>query len=883
MSLSLDPSLRALDTCGCCEGADHAIQELWNRPGLPAIVRRIGTHSAFKGAALAHLASVDLRALGQLRTRADDDFTIALLDAWSVTADILTFYQERIANESYLRTATETLSLYQLARLVGYRPRPGVAATAHLAFEIEGAGDPDATVPVAPGTRVSSIPGPGEKPQTFETVEPVEARAEWNAIRPRQGRPLPLAPDMPWALLRGLAQIVNAGDPVLIVASAAAADQQKKLIRRVRKDDEAQTTRIDFSDQPLETQSPYQLLTPAVFTTLAQPLSGALIRNAILKASWKQSDLVAQARVQRWPLASVKRNIRTELRSRPIAVRTGIFPLERAAVFGHNAPLFASLPASQQQGGDWDNRTLAADDSDQGFVHLDTVYRGVVPENWVVLETPTQRRVFAIDSVTELSRAAFTLSSKVTRLKLAGATDAILGNFKMRETTVWLARTEPLDLADVPITEAVPEASDPSRIELDGPYVELGSGRTLVLTGERADLDGVVESELLTILEAEVTGGHTWLTLRRPPVHRYKRRSTTLTANVALSTHGEHVRETLGGGDARVAFQRFRLRQPPLTWVSAANPRGVESTLEVWVNDVRYREVERLYDAGPHDRVYSVRTTDDGQTWVEFGDGQTGVRLPTGQENVVATYRKGMGEEGLVRPRQLALLVTRPLGVRGVTNPMGAADAAPAEGLAEVRENAALPLLSLDRVVSLRDYEDFARAFSGIAKALATWTWDGRRRGVFLTVAGARGAEVTPGTQTYLNLSTAIRRASQPGVRVVIATYRSAFFQVKAKVKVDPSFHTATVLAAVDATLHAAFAFERRAFGQPVSTSEIALIVHAVPGVVAVDIDALFRPGEAELPNPVVTADLPQSGIAEPLAAQLLLLDPRPVALGVMS
>jgi predicted phage baseplate assembly protein len=268
---------------------------------------------------------------------------------------------------------------------------------------------------------------------------------------------------------------------------------------------------------------------------------------------------------------------------------------------------------------------------------------------------------------------------------------------------------------------------------------------------------------------------------------------------------------------------------------------------------------------------------------VEFGDGQTGVRLPTGQENVVATYRKGMGEEGLVRPRQLALLVTRPLGVRGVTNPMGAADAAPAEGLAEVRENAALPLLSLDRVVSLRDYEDFARAFSGIAKALATWTWDGRRRGVFLTVAGARGAEVTPGTQTYLNLSTAIRRASPPVVRVVIATYRSAFFQVKAKVKVDPSFHTATVLAAVDATLHAAFAFERRAFGQPVSTSEIALIVHAVPGVVAVDIDALFRPGEAELPNPVVTADLTQSGIAEPLAAQLLLLDPRPVALGVMS
>ena len=50
--------------------------------------------------------------------------------------------------------------------------------------------------------------------------------------------------------------------------------------------------------------------------------------------------------------------------------------------------------------------------------------------------------------------------------------------------------------------------------------------------------------------------------------------------------------------------------------------------------------------------------------------------------------------------------------------------------------NAPLTVLTLDRVVSLRDYEDFARAFAGIAKALATWSWDGERRGVFVTVAG---------------------------------------------------------------------------------------------------------------------------------------------------
>ena len=38
------------------------------------------------------------------------DFSIALLDAWSMAADVLTFYQERIANEAYLRTASRLIA-----------------------------------------------------------------------------------------------------------------------------------------------------------------------------------------------------------------------------------------------------------------------------------------------------------------------------------------------------------------------------------------------------------------------------------------------------------------------------------------------------------------------------------------------------------------------------------------------------------------------------------------------------------------------------------------------------------------------------------------------------------------------------------------------------
>ena len=56
-----------------------------------------------------------------------------------------------------------------------------------------------------------------------------------------------------------------------------------------------------------------------------------------------------------------------------------------------------------------------------------------------------------------------------------------------------------------------------------------------------------------------------------------------------------------------------------------------------------------LYGRGPDERVYVSRRADDGTTTVQFGDGRTGARPPTGQENITALYRKGVGLIGQVR------------------------------------------------------------------------------------------------------------------------------------------------------------------------------------------------------------------------------------------
>src|SRR6185369_2727989 len=98
MSKSLDPTLRNLNDCGCCEGISAETPlPVFNRPGLSAIAYRVGTHADFKSTMLARLSTLRLRALQELSTRDDNDFSIALLDAWATVSDLLTFYQERIA------------------------------------------------------------------------------------------------------------------------------------------------------------------------------------------------------------------------------------------------------------------------------------------------------------------------------------------------------------------------------------------------------------------------------------------------------------------------------------------------------------------------------------------------------------------------------------------------------------------------------------------------------------------------------------------------------------------------------------------------------------------------------------------------------------------
>ena len=205
---------------------------------------------------------------------------------------------------------------------------------------------------------------------------------------------------------------------------------------------------------------------------------------------------------------------------------------------------------------------------------------------------------------------------------------------------------------------------------------------------------------------------------------RALRAPVNVLGNLVEATRGESVfNEVLGSGDASETFQSFALAQKPLTHLAdSAAPDGRRSTLEVWVNGILCKEARSFFGAGPGDLIYVVRQNDEEESIVTFGDGVTGARLPTGVDNVVASYRHGAG--AAKPPANSITQLSRPVnGLARVLNPIAAAGGRDADTAGNIRENAAASGLTLGRAVSLLDFEALAYDF-GVLNAHASWAWD---------------------------------------------------------------------------------------------------------------------------------------------------------------
>jgi predicted phage baseplate assembly protein len=968
--------------CGCGGGALPAPVD--NRPGLDALSYRAGTYASFFAAMRARLSAAAYPALAGLTTHDVSDPTVALLDAWAVVGDVLTFYQERIANEGYLRTATERRSVLEQARLIGYRPRPGVASSVYLAYTI----DPNAgPVEIPAGARTNSVPGPGEQMQAFETSEALEARPEWNELRVRMSQPQTPRSILDQGLfLKGTATGLNVGD-ALLVDFGVGRGLEPFRVYSVTPDagpDRTQVQLVTWDGQP-----PAAALVEATVRPLASidrfgvdpgtttaarvlemldevgargasddreglaaylgdalpALAGMLdaaensgwtrllpwLREVVTGLSGLQrlvadgppaSGIRPEAMIRGEPafgdlldrleappslpprssrqlgrsvatalaphadiypalLAAFKPQLRpvlyTALRHSPAAPASQVYVLalrQAARLFGASAP---RKPLYNDEGvlqplpwPDWDLDLESAK-----VANLDRVYPGVLARSPVLVVRPPseqfgQTLVTTVDNATDVSRSAYGLNGTITRLQLAdqwwdpAATREPGDHIDVLRAATVFCQAEDLPLADAPIGDDVCAGE----LELDRLYDGLRSGRWMILSGERADIpgtSGVPASELVMLAEVaqrvKLTAAigrkglsdqplpgdslHTFVTFASPLAYCYRRGSVVLNGNVVHATHGETRAEVLGAGDAGQALQTFTLKQPPLTYTSAPSVTGTASSLVVRVGGVAWPEAGSLATLGPGSRGFLTRQDDEGRTSVVFGDGDHGARLPTGQDNVQATYRSGIGVPGNVQPGQISLLATKPLGVKAVTNPLRASGGADRDGRDDIRRNAPLAVLALDRLVSTQDYADFARTFAGVGKASAARLTDGTRTLVHVTIAGAGDIPIDVTSDLYLNLTVALHQFGDPFLPVSVGVRELLALVVSAQVKVLPGYDWELVEPAIRARLLDVFGFGQRELGQDVLPSEVITAIQGAAGVDYVDLDVLRAIDEA--------------------------------------
>jgi hypothetical protein len=852
-----------------------------NAPGLRQISYRSGKYGTFREAMLKAIGR-EGRYLVDLNTRASDDPTVALIDAWAVAGDVLSFYAERIANETYVGTATERLSIRALARLLDYELGPGKAAETWLAFTLEDADGAPLDVPLPKNLKVNSIPGPDENMVAFETIEEFTAHPWLNAMRPQMEREQRIddVSESKAVLALGNRSDISQGDTLLVFEEGG---PQVKLVVEVDTETSATATNVIFKAKEIAPVGliEFDLVAPVLIATVSYGITASFVNTIVSTPTAMQRTTVLQRIVE----ADLQRRrvhpifLRSHLARRALpedAEGSGVYRLtERAAAFGHNKPPSNPPPSTPKM------RTLSkALDSGGEHLFLDREYPDLIPGGYAVVDVIGRDPVvLKIKGVASLTKEEGTLVSRVTRLTFE---DALTGfdDEELRNVTI-LFGSEEVELAPLPVTVDL----SGSTLRLDSYYPDLAKGRFVAVEGERADLEGVNDTSVHEIAEVSLIDGLTELELKSPLPYPLKRDSVALNGNMVRATHGESGGQPIGHGDASKAGQSFALPITPLTHVGAPTEEGIAPELSIHVDHVEWSRVKSLRSAGPLDRVYSLSYREDGTVIVRFGDGIKGRRLPTGTNNVVASWRKGLGSEGMLKAGQLSLLADKPQGVRTVLNPVPPAGAADPASMDEARENMIVPVLTLGKVVTLRDYADFARGFASIEKAHAAWVWDGPSKAVFLTVAGVDGALVEQSDMD--NLRAVLAEVSDRSARVTIVPHRDSWFRIEAGVHLISGYSDEKVFPAIEAGLRDHFGFKRREFGQHVARSEVLAVMQGIEGVEWVDLDALWR-GETKMLANVLTAGLPRSGrrvreIGNPLGAELLALDPAPLDLKVIS
>lgn len=848
-----------------CERPPRFPKPIFNRPGLARIDYRIGNYAEVREHLLDQLDKQTV--LSAWTHRETDDPGIALLESAAVVADILTFYQTLYANEVYLRTAVWRESVAELVRLGGYRLTPGIAGQAVFALTVKGS----QTITVPQGFGLKAQLEDIDKPVEFETRAALDALPALSAFalyRPRT------------------TQSLANGMSVLRLAANAAP---------VKADD-----RLLLGEPTPNATNPTQLLAPQV-VTVAEVWEAFGKQYVRLKTPLLRSSSIAS--LQAYKLGETLRH------------------------FGHNAPNTVTSVNSQGVPSTTptpylrrvDTTTSCPVEPNLSALHmpLDRAFDGMQVGDTVVIQgrfsqtaTSAEYRHTLVRRITDVENVSLSWgmqTGECTRLTInsnvvvphAGHTHPYAD---VRSLSFMQITAAPFLVYAEYINTTATSGASLRFYGLGSDAAALG-GRRLMLI----DTAGAVDEA--TVQSVALTGGagetfHTVVLSKAVSYADFPYDAPTVTAygNIVDASQGKTLAETpIGSGDARAIFQTFPLPKPPLCYLFDATRTPAQvPQVSVYVDGIQWTRVDTLFNAGPLDQVYIVREDDEGNSFVQFGDGNTGARLNTGRNNVAVVERVGSGAHGAQKPDTKAQATGKLTGLDKVVLPLDVTTGAAPESADNARETAPAKLQSLGRLVSIADYEAETRILPNVLKANARWDAPDGVPAIVMTVLTSGGdADLAAVRDALTGYSRCRGPARHP---IVVLNGVRQYIHLNAVVGYDPVYRIEDLTVAIKRALGVAgeeangidgarglFGLQRRGFHETVHTSEAIGAIQNLPGVVWVQLLAA-RPLTLGFPpqtDPTLLALprvnlIPDAAIACP-AQHLLALHTKHCVLGFTS
>lgn len=765
-----------MSICPCDSPQDPKVVS--NPPGLSQISYQVDDFTGFRRAMLRKLPGE--QAIGDWRPVAGD-LGLQVIEWWAYLAQILQFYNERHANESYLRTATRQASLAGLVALLGYQPAPGIAATGNVAVTRTTA-HPDEPLAIPAGMRIASVATPGVPSQTFEAGVAAS---------------FPGPSSVPVTIPPGTEFVANPdGSQSLLLAGQ---------VKGVKRGDELLLAARDFAG----TDDNWSLITVAAVAPQTDPGTGVVNTLVTFNGGWGPTPAPPSLTVF---IEEHAASFHVE------AFEVGAHSLELGPAFSRfhwNPGLFQPQPPARQVTDYRLLRPLAAaslwnqatDKPSQVVVgtggtpvHLSATVRGISPGDMVLFDTGAGSPS-ALAIVTGVSDELWTvaypgnplpkpaeivIAHTSLSLNLAGPdadvlieldnTSAVAVRYSFRDVGTIIDFPQ-ATLGSLPATLGVPASYQPPPAAAPAFLVD-ATGTGVLVTFSAAGQDQVTVNGAGTP-PATITSPLAvplQLLLDIVPVSR----GTTVTD------------EVIGSGNAALINQSFTLRKGPLTYTSA----GSDSVpaLDVYVDRVLWQGVPSFFGQPPGARVYVVsRSADQATTTVTFGDGVNGARLTTGSGNVMATYRYGSGATSPPAGRLTTISQPQP-NLASIKNPVAVAGGADPQSPDDVRANAPASVFTFGRAISAVDYEVIARQAPGVARVAAYWKFDKAQQRTLVTVyvgdddaavaaataalAGAddpnRPVSVLPATPIELGLSCTLVVAADRQVTDVVTAATAA-------------------------------------------------------------------------------------------------------------